>query len=294
MRVSSLNATIYTDDLALQAGAPPSDTTPPSVTSRSPAAGALSVDPSANITAVFSEAVTGVTASTLQLKPQGGTTAVAASVSYNAATKTATLDPSASLAPNTSYTVQLNAGIADAAGNPLAPLSWNFTTAGAPPAGGTYTFAAVADTYVSQSSPSTGYAGASSVSAVAGSSAKYAYLRFSVSGLPAGAQVASVKLRLVVTNDSTSGGIFNSITNTSWAEGITWSNKPAIDGPQLASLGLVAMNQVVEVDLTAAIGGNGVYSFAITLPASNTNTLGYAARENSTGTIRPQLIVTTR
>jgi hypothetical protein len=55
---------------------------------------------------------------------------VAASVTYNAATNTATLDPSADLAQGT-YTTQLNTMIKDNAGNSLAQVSWSFTTAGA-------------------------------------------------------------------------------------------------------------------------------------------------------------------
>ncbi|MBK9711481.1 MAG: DNRLRE domain-containing protein [Kouleothrix sp.] len=97
-----------------------------------------------------------------------------------------------------------------------------------------------------------------------------------------------------MTNDSTSGGVFNQISSTSWAESITWNSKPAIDGAQLASLGAVAINTAVEVDLTSAISGNGTYSFAITLPSSNGNTLGYASKEASTVANRPQLMVVTR
>jgi hypothetical protein len=50
----------------------------------------------------------------------------------------------------------------------------------------------------------------------------------------------------------------------------------------------------VEVDLTGAIAGNGTYSFAITLPSTNSNTLGYASREASSIGNRPQLVLTTR
>lgn len=166
----------------------------------------------------------------------------------------------------------------------------------APPAGGTtYTFGPAADTYVSQASPTSNYATSTSFSAVGGtSSAKQAFLRFTVSGLPAGAVVQNAKLRLYVTNDSTSGGSFNTITNTSWAETITWNSKPAIDGPLLATLGAVTINLSYEVDVTSAISGNGSYSFAITLPSANTNTLGYASREASASANRPQLIVTTQ
>jgi hypothetical protein len=42
------------------------------------------------------------------------------------------------------------------------------------------------------------------------------------------------------------------------------------------------------------ITGNGSYSFALSLPSSNTNTLGYASRQASTVANRPQLIITTQ
>jgi unsaturated chondroitin disaccharide hydrolase len=110
---------------------PPPDTTPPTITTSAPAPGAIAIPVGANVTATFSEAVTGVNQSTFILK-QGATT-VAASVSYDAASRTATLDPTAALSPGVLYSATLAGGIADLASNPLAPVSWTFTTASAPP-----------------------------------------------------------------------------------------------------------------------------------------------------------------
>jgi hypothetical protein len=42
------------------------------------------------------------------------------------------------------------------------------------------------------------------------------------------------------------------------------------------------------------VDGNDAYSFAISMPSANTNTVGYASRENSTAASRPQLVITTR
>ena len=53
---------------------------------------------------------------------------------YNATTRTATLDPTANLAVGTQYTATLTGGataIRDAANNPLATVTWTFTTAAA-------------------------------------------------------------------------------------------------------------------------------------------------------------------
>jgi hypothetical protein len=97
--------------------------------------------------------------------------------------------------------------------------------------------------------------------------------------------------RLYVTNDSTTGGVFNRISNTGWNETITWRTKPSIDGALVSTLGSVALNSAVDVYLTNVITGNGIYSFAISLPSGSTNTVGYASREASTAGTRLQLII---
>jgi hypothetical protein len=87
-----------------------------------------------NVTATFSAAVQGVTSGTFVLKNAAGTT-IPATVTYNASTRTATLDPAASLATDTRYTATLAGGtsaIRDSAGTPLASTSWSFLTGPAP------------------------------------------------------------------------------------------------------------------------------------------------------------------
>ncbi len=63
-----------------------------------------------------------ITGSTFELR-DAGSNLVPATVSYSAATRTATLDPDAALAYSTTYTATLNGGtggVADLAGNELA------------------------------------------------------------------------------------------------------------------------------------------------------------------------------
>jgi glucose/arabinose dehydrogenase len=116
-----------------------SDTTPPTVTGTTPGAGATGVATNASPTATFSEAVQAstVTTSTFTLVDQATQTPVAAAVTYDAATRTATLDPSADLAPSTAYVATVKggpSGVKDLAGNALAQdYVWTFTTGtGAP------------------------------------------------------------------------------------------------------------------------------------------------------------------
>jgi hypothetical protein len=210
-------------------------------------------------------------------------------------TNTPTADPAATATPTDTP--------APATATPTsAPAPTNTPTATATSGGGsTYTFGAAADAYVDQVSPGTSYGKTSQILAVGASSTntkeKQGFLRFSVGGIPAGATIASAQLKIYVTTDSVSGGIVSSITNTSWNETdkpITWTTRPAIDGPVRATLGGAALNTWITVDVTAAIGGNGEYSFAISQPSNVTDTVGYASRDNSTAANRPQLVIVTQ
>jgi unsaturated chondroitin disaccharide hydrolase len=154
----------------------------------------------------------------------------------------------------------------------------------------TATFAPSADTYVAAGSPRASHATNSELAVVAGSKPEYAFMRFVVSELPAGATVVSAKLRLVVTDGSTSGGVFHRLASTVWPETISWTTKPAVGGAQLAKLPRVARGRVVTVDVSAAVRGNGSYAFAITAQDGTGDRLAYASREASAAT-RPRLVV---
>lgn len=106
----------------------------PTITSVSPTAKATAVAAGTNVAATFSAPVQGVSATTFVLKNAAGA-AIAATVTYNATTRTATLDPAANLAADATYTATLVGGtsaIRDTVGTPLATSSWTFTTGPAP------------------------------------------------------------------------------------------------------------------------------------------------------------------
>jgi len=90
------------------------------------------------VTATFSEAMNASTITTGTFVLRNPSNAVvAATVSYNATTRVATLDPSQPLSGSTTYTATItggSAGVKDAAGNPLANnVVWSFTTASTGP-----------------------------------------------------------------------------------------------------------------------------------------------------------------
>ena len=118
------------------------------------------------------------------------------------------------------------------------------------------------------------------------------FLRVSVSGVGA-RLVSSAHLKLQVSSatnaNSVTGGSIHAITNCSWSEtAMTWNTQPAIDGPALATLGAVAIGQVADFDVTAAIPGDGVYCFAV--DTASTDSAIYNSRESSA--VRPALLVT--
>ena len=106
------------------------DTTPPKVSSTSPANNATGVSRTANVIATFSEAMNEASveaAGVVSLRKSSGGAAVGASVTYNPTTKKVTLNPNLSLASNTLYSAKVTTGATDLAGN---ALDQNSTTAG--------------------------------------------------------------------------------------------------------------------------------------------------------------------
>ena len=107
------------------------DTTPPTVTSRSPVAGALSVATSTKVKAAFSENVDGSSV-IVDLRDASGVQ-IAGATTYDVLSRTATFTPGGPLAQSGTYAVSVTAR--DAAQNNMpAPDTWTFTTTSAPPA----------------------------------------------------------------------------------------------------------------------------------------------------------------
>ena len=114
----TFNATNYWVDVVYNTGAP--DTTPPTVVSVTPAAGATGVGVSAAATATFSEAMNAatITTSTVVLRNPGNVI-VSSTVGYNSGTNVVTLTPTAALAASTTYTATIaggSGGVKDLAG----------------------------------------------------------------------------------------------------------------------------------------------------------------------------------
>ena len=110
------------------------DSTPPTVISTAPPAGSSGVGTSSSVTATFSEQVASstVNGSTFTLTDTTTSSSVAASVSYDASTRTAKLTPNAALAETHSFSARVvggSNGVTDLSGNALAAdVTWTFST----------------------------------------------------------------------------------------------------------------------------------------------------------------------
>jgi len=104
------------------------DSTKPLVASTSPTVNATGVSRTSDVTATFTEPVTGVDGTSVTLRPTLGGDPVPAVVTSNPAKTKVTLNPSVQLPAATKFTATLDTTIADLAGNALPGVTWNFTT----------------------------------------------------------------------------------------------------------------------------------------------------------------------
>jgi hypothetical protein len=107
---------------------------PPVVTQTSPATGVNNISPGTSVTATFSQSMTAstITGTSFTLTGPGGQ-AISATVAYDGATRTATLDPIAPLASSTTYTAKVTTGVKSTRNVAMAAdYTWTFTTSACP------------------------------------------------------------------------------------------------------------------------------------------------------------------
>ncbi len=149
------------------------------------------------------------------------------------------------------------------------------------------TFRPIADAWVSEASPGGNYGldAALGTRTQAGSSLR-SFLRFDLASMTGTPQ--SARLRLFVTEESNSGGSLF-LVPSSWTEtGISWSSQPSLPATSLATAGAAAGGEWVELDVSSAVLGPGIVSFAVA--GGTANGVLYSSREGATP---PELVVQT-
>jgi hypothetical protein len=133
-----------------------------------------------------------------------------------------------------------------------------------------------ADTYVSSSAPGTNYGSGISLTMASGTTA---YLKFNLSGVPAGATVSKAALRLYVNSVSTAGqfDVYNLPSTPVWAEGtLKYNTPPPPLGTSATGVHPTAVstsNTFLLVDITSTVQG------WVTNPSSNNGDRQFLVRE---------------
>jgi len=125
----------YWVDVVFDASVGP-DVSSPVVSSTLPVGNAAGVNVNNNVNVSFNEPIDPSSVNSTNFELRNGSTVVPASITYNAGSQTAVLDPASSLSYLTTYTATIKGGatgIKDVAGNSLAnDFTWSFTTQSQP------------------------------------------------------------------------------------------------------------------------------------------------------------------
>jgi fibronectin type 3 domain-containing protein len=189
--------------------------------------------------------------------------------------------PDTSVKPSSSYTYQVSA--VDGANNESGKASVTASTPSGP-SSQTYTFTATDDATIQQANATA--TGNTSPLIVDNSPVDDALLRFNVSTSGCDT-LTSAKLTLTDNSDgSVQGGDFYT-TGANWSEGsVTWNTAPT-RGTLLNSLGAVASNATVSVDVTQGATLNGAVAFRVGTTSSDG--VHYFSKEGTGG--KPTLTV---
>jgi parallel beta-helix repeat protein len=153
----------------------------------------------------------------------------------------------------------------------------------APETAGAATFAPVADTYVSASSPTSNY-GTNTQIRADGSPILNGFLRFNVQGVSG--VVSSATLRLFANSNHSVGFRVHGVSDNTWVESaMTYDTQPTI-GAEVAATGPLTGGTWYDLNVTSLVSANGLHSFAVT--TTHTTALSLASRDSASA---PQLIV---
>lgn len=141
------------------------------------------------------------------------------------------------------------------------------------------TFIAEADAQVNEEEPDRN-AGTSIFLQVDGSSGPgvESFIRFTITGIAG--PIQNAQLRVYDTTNASEDGPAVYATGTSWAETqITWNNRPARVSQELDNQDSISTDSWVEYDVTAAVTGNGTFSFVLAADSSDAAT--FSSRQGS-------------
>lgn len=156
-----------------------------------------------------------------------------------------------------------------------------------------------ADTFVSSNAPAKNFGSQPLLAVQSGTSS---YVRFNLSGLPAGATVTTATVRLFVDAVSQAGSFDVYEIDQPWSENsLTFNSAPSLgvsaSGGKPVTVSKSSLNQFVVVDITPLVQGwlsgtvpnNGL---AIALAGGNAGSFGFDSKESEYTSHEPELEVT--
>jgi hypothetical protein len=145
-------------------------------------------------------------------------------------------------------------------------------------------FLATADAYVTADSSGSNF-GVNTRLRTDSTPSMRVYFKFNLTELPS--NYRKVVLRVFGTSSNDTGYTVHRVGSNSWGEkNITWETAPNVNDTVLARSGVVRTGVWNAIDVTSAISGPGVYTFA--LKTASGATISVASRETTT---KPRLVV---
>jgi acid phosphatase type 7 len=149
------------------------------------------------------------------------------------------------------------------------------------------TITAAEDTYTSQGNAAATHGSGGSLTVNGAPGERRAYVKFNVTGIPAGSTELTAVLRLWVSRSSSATFTARAVP-TSWTEStLTWTNQPPL-GAAVASVTGVTAGQYRELNVSSLIVGNGTFALAVTGSSTQAR---FTSTESTTGA-PPELAVT--
>lgn len=177
----------------------------------------------------------------------------------------------------------------DTAGNVEGDVQSQLIQISTPPTTGSVVLTPTDDAYTAKGEPATPHGAEEALKVNSGARERRAYVRFDLSGIPAGATAITATLRLYAPSDASSSVRFVvSQVASGWSEAtLTWNNQPVV-GAMVATRAGLAGGAYNSFDVSGLVNGNGTYAMVVTdtSPAQR----WFAAKESSLGK-PPQLVV---
>ena len=185
-----------------------------------------------------------------------------------------------------SATTTVRASSTDNAGNVESPGTQPISVTGG---ASSSTLVPTDDSYTARGNASATHGSEGSINVNSGTSERRAYVKFTVSSVPAGATGVTALLKLYSQSSAASTvTVSASSVATTWNEGtLSWGNQPPLGPVVTAKAGLVSGAYNV-FDVSGLVTGNGTYALVVT---DNNTTQRYFSAKESAPSRPPQLVL---